>query len=97
MNKIYISGQITGRLYKDAKCHFDEGCLKAKLLMLEPINPMAIEHNHDLSWENYMRTDIIAMMGCQSIFMLKNWDASVGATIEYNLAKSLNMKIYFEH
>ena len=92
MKKIYISGPITGieatapKLFKEA-----EDFLKAK--RYEVVNPMTINHDHDKSWVSYMKTDIIALMGCDSIFMLDNWEESKGACIEYYLAIKLGYKI----
>lgn len=60
------------------------------------INPMKIEHNHDLSWVNYMREDLKAMLNCTHIYMLKDWHLSKGANIEYNLAKDLGLTVLFQ-
>jgi len=92
MKKIYISGKITGieetapQLFKDA-----EDFLKAK--GSEVVNPMTINHDHDKSWLNYMKTDIVALMECDSIFMLENWEESKGACIEHSLAIKLGYDI----
>ena len=94
MKTIYISGPITGieatapQLFKEA-----EDFLKAK--GYEVVNPMTINHDHDKSWVSYMKTDIIALMGCDGIFMLDNWEESKGACIEYYLAIKLGYKVIF--
>ena len=92
MKTIYISGPITGieatapQLFKEA-----EDFLKAK--GYEVVNPMTINHDHDKSWTNYMKTDIIALMECDGIFMLDNWEESKGACIEYYLAIKLGYEV----
>lgn len=93
--KIYISGKITGLSEKAAKNKFAEAetQLKGMYPGCEIINPMEINHDHDGSWINYMKQDIKALMDCDSIFMLTNWQESKGAIVEYTLAKGLGYKI----
>ncbi len=96
MTKIYISGRITGIPAEKAIVNF----AKAKEYITEskmiPVNPMELPHRHNQSWENYMREDLAAMLTCEGVYMLKNWQESEGAKIEYNLAKRLGFKIYYE-
>lgn len=96
--KIYISGKISGLETEHAIQLFEAAEQKIAVNFPEAktVNPFKIEHNHDLSWENYMRFDLIAMLTCDSIYMLKNWKDSKGATIEYNLAVALNFNVLFE-
>ena len=98
--KIYISGKISGlpleeaqNLFQEAEDHLNES-LKAH--NPEVINPMKIEHNHGQSWEEYMREDIYALLHCDAIFMMKNWEDSRGARLEYAIAKELNLVISFQ-
>jgi hypothetical protein len=57
---------------------------------------MKLEHNHDKSWEAYMRVCIVALMSCNAIFMLSNYYQSKGAMIELALAKELGIKVFWE-
>ncbi len=93
--KIYISGKITGLSIVQAESLFNnaETQLKAMYPGCEIVNPMKINHDHDKSWENYMRADLKEMLNCDSIYMLNNWQQSQGAIVEYTLAKGLNFKI----
>lgn len=97
--KIYISGKITGCEPGEAEAHFEaaEQFLKKQYPNAILVNPFFIQHNHNKSWENYMRTDLIAMLDCDTIYMLNNWKDSKGARIEYLLAFELNFNILFEH
>jgi len=54
---------------------------------------MTINHDHDKSWLNYMKTDIIALMECDAIFLLENWEESKGACIEHSLAIKLGYEV----
>ncbi len=96
--KIYISGKITGLLPKDAELKFKLAAKKIRTIYgWEAVNPFDLNHDHNGEWESYMRTDIIALMECDGILMMEGWHESKGANIEYNLAKVLNMKIFFEN
>ena len=95
MEKIYISGQITG-IESDAPLLFAEAELQLIERGFDVVNPMTIEHKHDLSWINYMRVDITELMKCKAIYMLDNWTNSKGAEIERRLAIDLGMKIIYE-
>ena len=93
--KIYISGKITG-IEEEALQRFEFAETNLKLAGFDVVNPMKLEHNHDKSWEAYMRVCIIALMSCNAIFMLLNYYQSKGAMIELALAKELGMKVYWE-
>ena len=93
---IYISGKITGLPIETA---YEIFSIAEKQLIengFKTINPMTIEHNHNKSWENYMRVDLKSLLDCNYIYMLKDWHLSKGANIEYNLAKDLGLSIIFQ-
>ena len=54
------------------------------------------EVNHDAPkpWAYYMRRDIVAMMGCDTIVMLPGWEQSRGANLERHVAEALSFTIY---
>lgn len=89
--KVYISGQITG-IETEAPALFEKAENELRELGHEPINPMKLPHQHDKSWESYMKEDLAAMMQCEAIYLLPNWYKSTGAKIENALAYSLKMK-----
>lgn len=93
--KIYISGKITG-IEKEAPALFKAAEKKLKSKGYEVVNPMTITHEHDKSWQSYMKEDVKAMCDCDEIFMLKNWTDSKGAIIEWNIANFLGLKINYE-
>ena len=95
MKKIYISGKISG-IEELAPLLFEiaENLLEKE--GFEKINPLTINHNHDLTWEIYMKVDIKAMCDCGSIYLLKNWYNSKGAIIEHDLAKKLKFEMIYE-
>ncbi len=94
--RIYISGKITGLVYEEAYASF----AKAEEYWLskgwEVVNPMKLEHSHDLSWKEYMRVDLKAMLDCDAIAMLIGWAGSKGARLEYEIAQELYFEEYFQ-
>lgn len=95
MEKIYISGKITGldnyaEVFEQAeKTLTEQG--------YEVINPTKLNHsNHNQSWESFMKIDLAEMLKCDAIYMLKNWRESKGAITEGYLAHTVKMKIIFE-
>ncbi len=94
--KTYISGKITGLTEAEARSNFKRAENYLHKLGHKTVNPMTIVHNHDKSWENFMREDLKAMFDCDTIFMLQGWRKSKGARIEYELARHLKMKIIIE-
>lgn len=90
--KIYISGRISG-IEEQAPQLFEEAESYLNNRGYEVVNPMKLPHNHDKSWESYMKEDIKALMDCDEIYMLKGWSLSRGACTEYDLALSLKMTV----
>ena len=93
--KIYISGQITGiedeapSLFKQAECALREKGYYT-------VNPVTLNHDHDKSWQSFMREDVKSMLDCDSIYMMSNWVNSKGAKIERQIAIYLGLKVIYE-
>lgn len=62
----------------------------------EVINPMKLNHDHDKTWENYMRVCIKALCDCDAIYVMKNHFDSRGAIIEVDLAIKLKLDLILE-
>lgn len=93
--KIYISGKITGLSIKEATSNFD----KAETLLVglghQVVNPMKlVPYSPNLSWLDYMRADIKALVDCDGIFLLPDWSRSNGAILEHQIAKGLRMPAF---
>lgn len=90
--KIYIAGKITG--YDNFKEHFS----KAEKLLVEKgytvLNPATLPKG--LTQEEYMRICVPMLQVCEAIYMLNNWETSVGANIELQLAKQAGKTILYE-
>ena len=95
INKIYISGKISG-MEERAKELFRAAEIKLIQNGYAPVNPMSLPHNHDKEWSSFMKEDITALMDCDSIYLLTNWHESKGAKIEFDLAIELGLNLLFE-
>lgn len=93
-HKIYLSGKITGLELSDAQKLFEDAEQEMNKLY-DVVNPMKLRHDHDQTWESYMREDLTALLQCQFICMLPNWHDSKGARIEKDLAESLMMPVIY--
>ena len=94
--KTYISGPISGRTFQEAQEHFRVAELNLIHQKIEVVNPMALPHEHGGTWKEYMKEDISALMECDSIYMLKGWEDSAGARLEFQIAIGLGYEILFE-
>lgn len=55
---------------------------------------MELPHDHDKTWESYMKECLIAMLSCDAVCAMPNFNLSKGATMECELALSLNMGVF---
>lgn len=98
--KIYIAGPIAG--YPDANRRaFKDAARYLRAIGHTPVNPHDIQpFPHDdfcppgpMGGEGsehtapcFMRTDLIAMLGCDGVYLLEGWEDSSGARIEWLIA-----------
>ena len=90
--KCYISGKVTGATEAELDKFYDAetSILKAGMI---PINPLReVPRQAELLWFDYMRADIILLMGCQKIALLGNYKESRGAILEKYIAEQLNIR-----
>ena len=93
---IYIAGKISG-MEKEAFELFEAAQHELESQGYVVINPMKLPHNHDKTWESYMRECMKALVGCDEIYMLKNWKDSRGAKLECVIAYILEIKIKYQN
>jgi hypothetical protein len=93
MNKVYISGKISGLDLEEAKNKFETAENALKSSGYEVVNPMKLPHNHDKKWESYMKECIKALMDCTHFYVIpENLFSSRGAIIEIQLCIDLGLK-----
>ena len=101
MKHIYISGAISGRDKKEYQKHFESAEDYLERWGYSPINPASDEfaEAHFFEHKDYkaiMRVDINVLAGCDSIYMLKGWEHSMGARAEHAFAAACGMTILYE-
>ena len=77
---------------------FEKAELKLSKEYSKVINPHKIHGTDDksLPYQFYMKNDIKALLDCDCIYLLKDWEFSKGAALEKQIAEVLKMEIYFQ-
>ena len=94
--KIYISGKISGLPPQTAIKRFAEAENLLREQGYNPINPLRNGFPPDGKEGERMLGDLVALMGCDAIFMLDGWTESQGAKIERFIAETKGKIIKFE-
>lgn len=96
--KVYLSGPMSSvgppdynypKFNKEAKRLRDEG--------YEVINPAEF-HNGETGYPHwyFMRTDLPAVIECDYVYLLDDWECSKGATAEVFVAAMCNIPVFLE-
>lgn len=94
--KAYISGPITG--HPDAKEKFMAAEKELIGFEFEPVNPFnnGLQKDPAIEYTDHLLADLKSLSGCQIIYMLRNWQMSRGARIEYSFAVNMGIEVMFE-
>jgi len=108
--KKYVSGKINGLTEAEYTDHFARGCALVMTMGDTPLSPLTVQAcepedcNGDWkkddgsylhSWTCYLKYDIIAMLECDAIVMLPNWDTSRGAKFEMYVAEQCGLTVEY--
>lgn len=96
MEKIYISGQISGQPIEEVTAKFEAAEAMLKAQGYEVVNPLKNGITANASWEVHVAMDVLLLMGCKAIYLLPDWGFSKGATLEKNLAELTGKTIIYE-
>jgi hypothetical protein len=93
--KVYIAGPMSG--YPEWNFPAFNSMAKAlRHVGFQVVNPAELNEGLQDNWKACMIEDIRQLMTCDSIFMLKGWEKSKGASLEHHIAKELGLEIYYE-
>lgn len=91
MNKVYISGKITGLPEQVFKKNFSDAEKDLKLLGYIPVNPAKSGIVPGFKWEDYMRECLKSLCDCDFIYCLPDSEDSRGAMFEQQIATTLKI------
>ena len=94
--KVYISGAIAHHDLGECKAAFADAEEVLKRMGFDPVNPFKNGLPEEAHWREHMRADIALLLGCDYIYMLKDWELSKGAKLELDVASSCGIKVLFE-
>ena len=91
---IYISGPITG-IPEGNRPAFAAMAARLRADGHTVINPHELfrEVFRPLTWEDYMRDDLTALLTCTHLVLLPGWESSRGARLEKYVAEHLGMSV----
>ena len=94
-NWIYISGPITG--VEDYMDNFSAAEIRLTDKGWRVINPakMGWILPGDATWDDFMRIDFMLLKGCSTIYMLPNWEKSMGARAEMAFAREHGIQVLY--
>lgn len=93
MNRLYIAGKVTGQNRTDCLVKFQAAENRVRILgNYYPINPMKIVPV-GTPWKIAMKICLKALLTCDAIAILDDWQESPGAQLEVSIAKALGMQI----
>lgn len=91
MNKrVYIIGAVTGLEREAVVAKFEKAANALKGAGMVPVNPVDLVPA-ETSWNNAMRQCIAALVTCDAVVILPDWNNSKGAYLEVMIARNLDM------
>ncbi|RKV80363.1 MAG: DUF4406 domain-containing protein [Alloprevotella sp.] len=94
--KVYISGQISGIEYEEARARFDKAEDFLKGLGVDTVNPMDNGLPEESTWIQHLCKDLELLHDCSHIYMIDGWQLSRGACVEYDFAIRTGKTVLFE-
>ena len=98
INKVYIAGAMSGHEeFNFPAFNRAEEILRGVCGYKHVINPAKLHSTTDLPWEEFLKRDLLELITCDAIFLLKGWEKSRGATLEAFVAYTLGLRLYKMH
>ena len=92
IHRLYIAGPMTGI----PDCNyplFNDVAEMLRLAEYEVINPAEVSAGQRAHYVDYLREDLRAMLDCDGVALLPDWEFSTGARNEVNVAGLLKMPV----
>lgn len=94
--KIYIAGKITGLDRRYVLLKFEAAAAKLKAQGHEPFIPCVLPAYDDVPNEDYLHVCHAIIDICDAVYMLKDWQDSLGARDEIQYANDWQKIIMYE-
>lgn len=92
--KIYISGAISGRDYREVALDFEAAQTHIRVFSdFLPISPLDNGLPLDTPWSAHMLRDLEILSTCDAVIMLPGWEHSPGCQIEKIFAERIGLRI----
>lgn len=92
MNRLYLSGPMSGKLDLNFPAFHDEAA-RLRSLGYEVINPAELNPDPTATWHACMRADLKALLDCDTLVLLPGWEQSAGAHLEMHVAHRVGIQI----
>lgn len=89
--KIYIAGAISNN--PDYMEQFKAAEERLRAAGHEVFNPAK---NQGYTYKEWIDIGLFELAHCEAIYLLKGWEDSAGATLEYKYAKTVDLKVLLE-
>lgn len=95
--KMYISLPITGREEKERREYAERiiAMIEHTWPDYEIVNPLDNKLGYSVHWSKHMRKDIEMLIGCDAIYMCKDWQWSHGCKLEHDIATSCGLEVFY--
>lgn len=94
--RIYISGPIDHHDINERKSAFSDAQLALEREGFEPVNPFNNGLPETAHWRQHMKADLQLLLTCGYIYMLRGWEQSKGAKLEFDVATSCGLTVIYE-
>lgn len=91
--KVYVAGKVSG---EDRTMCYNKFRNAEKLMEsrgFQAVNPIRLVGNWETDWTTAMKICLRALLDCDGIYLLPDWQESAGAVMEYQMAEALGIKI----
>ena len=95
INKVFISGRVSGIKYENAKKAFAKREKKLIRVYNEVVNPIKL-CKQDWSWLRCMVVCLWNLIRCDAVYFMRNYTKSKGCKVELFVARLFNKCIYIE-
>ena len=92
MKRIYIAGAITDNPnYREQFKAAEERLKKAGFAVINPCK------NEGFTYREYINMGLCELMHCDAIYLLKGYENSTGAMLEYDYARTVGLEVIKEN